>query len=83
MAATLEGLRQAYDYIIIDLPPVLDCVEVRASAPMISSFILVLEWGRTSIEDVCRALGGCDVVLERLLGVAVNRISPTELVRRY
>ncbi len=83
MSSALDGLRHAYDYIIIDLPPLLNCVDVRASAPIIGAFILALEWGRTSVDDVDRALASCDIVVERLLGVAVNKVAITEMARRY
>ena len=83
MASALEELRHAYDYIFVDLPPLLNCVDVRASAPMIGAFILALEWGRTSLDDLDRALASCDIVVERLLGVAVNKVAVAEMARRY
>lgn len=83
MASALDGLRQTYDYIVIDLPPLLSCVDVRASAPLISSFIIALEWGRTSTDDLDRALASCDIVVERLLGVAINKVAAGEMARRY
>lgn len=83
MAAAVERLRKVYDYIILDLPPLLDCVDVRASAPAIAVFVLVTEWGRTSVEDLDRALASCDVVVERLLGIAINKVAPAEFGRRH
>lgn len=83
MASALDGMRHAYDYIFVDLPPLLNCVDVRASAPMIGAFILALEWGRTSLDDLDRALASCDIVVERLLGVAVNKVAVAEMGRRY
>jgi polysaccharide biosynthesis transport protein len=83
MASTLDEMRHAYDYVFVDLPPLLNCVDVRASAPMIGAFILALEWGRTSLDDLDRALASCDIVVERLLGVAVNKVAVAEMARRY
>jgi succinoglycan biosynthesis transport protein ExoP len=83
MVAAVDRLRKTYDYIIIDLPPLLDCVDVRACAPAIALFILVTEWGRTPVEDLDRALASCDVVVERLLGVAINKVAPAEFGRRH
>ncbi|MCC7251274.1 polysaccharide biosynthesis tyrosine autokinase [Hyphomicrobium sp.] len=83
MAATVDRLRKAYDYIFIDLPPLLDCVDVRASAPSIALFIVVTEWGRTPVEDLDRALASCDAVVERLLGVVVNKVAAAEFGRRH
>ncbi|WP_072395362.1 polysaccharide biosynthesis tyrosine autokinase [Hyphomicrobium sp. CS1GBMeth3] len=83
MAVTMSRLREVYDYIFIDLPPLLDCVDVRASAPTIGLFVVVTEWGKTPIEDVDRALASCDMVVERLLGVVVNKVEPSEFGRRH
>lgn len=83
MSSTIDRLRKSYDYIIIDLPPLLDVVDVRASASAIAAFVLVTEWGRTSVEDLDRALASCDVVVERLLGVVVNKLAAAEINRRY
>lgn len=81
MVSTVEALQQAYNTIIIDLPSLLDYVDVHASAHGIGVFILVTEWGRSSIEDLDRALASCDVVVERLLGVVINKIATTEVGR--
>jgi capsular exopolysaccharide synthesis family protein len=81
MSSIIEGLRQTYDTIIIDLPSLLDCVDVRASAPAIGVFILVTEWARSSVEDLDKALASCDVVVERLLGVVINKVATAEIGR--
>jgi polysaccharide biosynthesis transport protein len=81
MISTVEALQQTYNTIIIDLPSLLDCVDVRASSPAIGVFILVTEWGRSSIEDLDRALASCDIVVERLLGVVINKVATAEVGR--
>ena len=82
MSSTIDRLRKSYDYVIIDLPPLLDFVDVRASASAIAAFVLVAEWGKTSVEDLDLALASCDVVVERLLGVVVNKLAAAEIGRR-
>src|SRR5262249_33819436 len=42
-----ERLRRAYEYIIVDLPPLAPVVDVRAMTHLIDSFVFVIEWGRT------------------------------------
>jgi capsular exopolysaccharide synthesis family protein len=83
MIAMIDGLKKTFDTIIIDLPPVLDCVDVRASAHAIGVFILVTEWGKTSVEDLDRALASSDIIVERLLGVAINKVAAAEFGRRH
>jgi succinoglycan biosynthesis transport protein ExoP len=81
MTSTVATLQQAYNTIIIDLPSLLDCVDVRASAPAISVFVIVSEWGRSSMEDLDRALASSDIVIERLLGVVINKVAAAEVGR--
>jgi hypothetical protein len=35
------------------------------------------------MDDLDRALASCDAVVERLVGVAVNKVAEAELVRRH
>jgi capsular exopolysaccharide synthesis family protein len=81
MVSTVEALKQNYDAIIIDLPSLLDCVDVRASAAAIGVFVIVSEWGRSSMEDLDRALASSDIVIERLLGVVINKVAAAEVGR--
>jgi polysaccharide biosynthesis transport protein len=69
----LEKLRQQYDYIVLDLPPLAPVVDVRAGGALVDGFILVVEWGRTPIPTVQRALASAQVVQYKLLGAVLNR----------
>lgn len=69
----IDQLRQRYDYVIVDLPPIAPVVDVRAIAPVIDSFVFVVEWGNTRIEAVRRHLMGEPELHDRLLGVVLNK----------
>ena len=69
----IDQLRQRYDYVIVDLPPVAPVVDVRAIAPAIDSFVFVVEWGSTRINAVRRHLMGERELRDRLLGVVLNK----------
>ena len=68
-----ERLRQAYEYIIVDLPPLAPVVDVRAMTHLIDSFVFVIEWGRTKIDVVEHALRMAPGVYDNLLGVVLNK----------
>ena len=68
-----ERLRQAYEYIIVDLPPLAPVVDVRAMTHLIDSFVFVIEWGRTRIDVVEHALRMAPGVYDNLLGVVLNK----------
>jgi polysaccharide biosynthesis transport protein len=69
-----EQLRERYDHIIVDLPPLAPVVDVRAAARLIDSFVFVLEWGRTKIDVVEHALNTSPEVSDNLLGVVLNKV---------
>ncbi len=67
-------LRQTYEFIIVDLPPLAPVVDVRATAPFVDLYTLVIEWGRTKIDLVEHALAEARVVYENLHGVVLNKV---------
>jgi len=69
----LEELRQSYDYVIIDLPPIAPVVDVRAVVTAIDSFVFVVGWGSTTIKAVRHHLLTDPELHDRLLGVVLNK----------
>jgi succinoglycan biosynthesis transport protein ExoP len=78
----LEQLRLSYQYIIIDLPPLAPVVDVRGMTHLVDSFVFVIEWGRTKIDVVERALRTAPGVYDNLLGVVLNK-ADLNLLGRY
>jgi succinoglycan biosynthesis transport protein ExoP len=81
MKKLFEALYESYDYIVVDLPPLAPVVDVRATIPLINSFVFVIEWGRTRIEVVEHALGQAQEVYDKLLGVVLNKVDMRRLSR--
>jgi len=77
----LESVRQSYDFVILDLPPILPVVDVKAASRLIDCFILVIECGCTSDEAVHDALKTAPLVAEKLVGAVLNKVKPTQLER--
>jgi capsular exopolysaccharide synthesis family protein len=77
----LESVQDRYDYVILDLPPITPVADVKATSHLLDSFILVVEWGRTSQQAVIDALNAAPFVFEKLLGAVLNKADPTELKR--
>ena len=78
----LKSAANDYDYILVDLPPVLPIVDVKAAAHLFDAFILVVEWGSTSTDDVLRAIAASNTLSERLIGAVLNKADLT-LMRRF
>jgi succinoglycan biosynthesis transport protein ExoP len=81
MKAIFVKLRQMYDFIIVDLPPLAPVVDVRSSAHLVDSFVFVIEWGATKIDVVSHALHKTQIIQERLLGVVLNKVNIAALGR--
>ena len=77
----LDGLRQDYDYIIVDLPPLAPVSDARATAGIIDSYIYVIEWGRTKINVVQHQLAAAPELCDRLLGVVLSKANINILTR--
>jgi succinoglycan biosynthesis transport protein ExoP len=82
MARLFEVLRQSYDYVVIDLPPLAPIVDVRATKRIVDTYLLVVQWGRTKIPVIETALGEAPGVYENLLGVVLNKVD-MNVARRY
>lgn len=74
-------LRSKYEYVIIDLSPLAPIIDARTTTRFIDSYILVIEWGRTRVEDVERALTDARAVHQNLLGVVLNKANLRVLAR--
>jgi succinoglycan biosynthesis transport protein ExoP len=77
-----ETLREAYDYVVVDLSPLAPVVDVRAMTHLVDSFVFVVEWGRTKIDIAEHALDGAQGVYENLLGVVLNKVD-FKMLGRY
>jgi succinoglycan biosynthesis transport protein ExoP len=70
-----ETLRGSYDYIVVDLSPLVPVVDVRATTNLVDFYFFVVEWGRTPSELVQGALSSSREVYEKVLGFVLNKVS--------
>ncbi|HWF46897.1 MAG TPA: polysaccharide biosynthesis tyrosine autokinase [Bryobacteraceae bacterium] len=78
----LKSASAEYDYVLVDLPPVLPVVDVKASAHLFDAFVLVVEWGATTSDEILKAVAASPVLSERLLGVILNKADEV-VMRRF
>lgn len=74
-------LREMYDFVIVDLPPLAPVVDVRSSAHLIDSFLFVVEWGATKVDVISHALRKTEVIQEHLLGAVLNKVDMSAIGR--
>jgi succinoglycan biosynthesis transport protein ExoP len=79
MEELLVAARKAYDYIIIELAPIVSVVDVKVIERFIDSFIFVVEWGRSKRSLVLEALSDVQIIRNRLIGIVLNKADPFAL----
>lgn len=72
-------LREQFDYVVVDLPPLTPVIDVRATTHFVQQYVLVMEWGKTRVDAVEEALIAARALKEQLLGVVLNKADTTQL----
>jgi len=81
MKKLISGLLETYDYLIVDLPPLIPVIDARASTNFIDAYVCVVEWGSTKVDLVRHGLSNAPEIYERLLGVVLNKVDMTTIGR--
>ncbi|WP_346911910.1 polysaccharide biosynthesis tyrosine autokinase [uncultured Roseibium sp.] len=74
MKKLLRQASEAFDYVVIDLPPLAPVVDVRAIAGQIDAFLFVVEWGKTARHTIRSMLSHDERLREKCLGVVLNKV---------
>jgi succinoglycan biosynthesis transport protein ExoP len=69
-----DTLQIKYDYVIVDLAPLVASMDVRATSGFIDSYLLVVAWGSTKIDAVQYALRHAPGVHANMVGVVLNKV---------
>jgi succinoglycan biosynthesis transport protein ExoP len=70
----LDQLRQHYELIIIDAPPLVPLVDGRALAEIADRIILALAWDQTPQDVVSHTINLLSPVYDRILGMVLTRV---------
>jgi len=81
MADLLLVMRENYEYIIIDLAPVMPVADAKAVSHLIDAMVYVIEWGKTTRTALQESISGSEVIQKKLLGAVLNRANPKMLKR--
>ena len=74
MRRIIEEARTAFDYVVVDLPPVGPVVGVRAASSLFDGFVLVVEWGHTVQAMVRNTILIDAEITSKCLGVVYNKV---------
>jgi len=79
MDKLLDVARASYDFIIVEIPPIMSVVDIKMVERFIDSFIFVIEWGKTKRGLIEEALDEVDNIRDRVLCVLLNKADPAAL----
>jgi succinoglycan biosynthesis transport protein ExoP len=78
-----ENLRSRYDYVLVDLTPLMPIVDARATTAFVDCYVCVIEWGRTTTDAVKHAFRDAHNISENMLGIVLNKADINRLRRYY
>jgi exopolysaccharide transport family protein len=79
MGDILDHLRQRYELIIIDSPPLVPLVDGRALAELSDRIVLAVGWDQTPQEVLTHTIGLLGPVHDRILGTVLTRVDLSRL----
>src|SRR5262245_14212169 len=78
----LKAAGEHFHHIVVDIPPLCALADAKAIAPYVTSFLFVIEWGKTPRSAVQDALAHNEMVQEKCIGAVLNKADPG-LLRLY
>lgn len=75
----MRSLRNEFEIIVIDSPPLLPVVDARVIADHADQIVYVYNWQRTPRQLAQRAIRSLGINLDRLAGVVVNGVDESKL----
>ena len=82
MKQLFDELRKQYDFVLVDLSPIAPVIDVCATTEFIDSYVLVIEWGRTTIDVVQHALRAAPLPSGSILGAVLNK-ADVKILKTY
>jgi polysaccharide biosynthesis transport protein len=68
-----DELRKQYEFVVVDLSPLGGVIDVCATTELIDAYVLVIEWGHTTVDAVQHTLRAAPNVAESILGAVLNK----------
>jgi succinoglycan biosynthesis transport protein ExoP len=81
MSQFLDGIRDTFDVIVVDLAPLIPVIDAKAFEPFVDGFIFVTEWGVTPVKAVQSVLRSEPQIASKTIGVILNKTEMSELKR--
>ncbi|BBC23981.1 GumC family protein [Pseudanabaena sp. ABRG5-3] len=83
MTALLQEWRQAYDYVLVDTPPVIGITDAQCLTSKVDTFILVAAINRSTRGGIARALEILSTARANVSGLLINMIGSSDSEYHY
>lgn len=81
MAKLMTTLRERYDWVIVDLPPLSPIIDARTTVRFIDAYVLVIEWGKTPRDAIDQSLKDAPTLAGKVMGAVLNKANINQLNR--
>ncbi len=75
MVQLITAARAQYDYVFIDLPPILETTDAGVLATALSGFVIVVRSGYSNIDSVGAAVEGMSAIHANVVGFVLNDVN--------
>lgn len=79
MQDLISMCRNAFDYVIVDLPPLGPVIDAKAFARHADAFVFVSEWGRSVRPLIRNTMQQNPGIRDKCLGIILNKADPKKL----
>lgn len=79
MKELVQKLRQQFDFIVVDLPPLGAVLDAAAAGVFVDGYHMVVEWGRTPRSAIVDILATESVIASRIIGVSLTKVDTGKL----
>jgi succinoglycan biosynthesis transport protein ExoP len=79
MERLLHTAREIYDFVLIEIPPIMSVVDLKRMERFVDRFVYVVEWGQTKRRVVLEAFSDAPMIRERIVSIVLNKADPRAL----
>jgi polysaccharide biosynthesis transport protein len=74
MELLIAEARRTYDYVVIEIAPIMSVADIKFVERFVDKFIFIVEWGQTKRSLVLDALTELQAIRDRILVMVLNKI---------
>lgn len=79
MGRLMDTVNGRFDYVVVDLAPLVPAIDAKAFAPHVDSYLMVVEWGETPVKLVQSLLDSEAIIASKIAGIVLNKTDMEEL----